>query len=419
MIDDVLPPKRQPNPSSRPKMRSERLAGHNSGAANSRLYESYQPSAPQSPEDDKEPQAQAEQSKKRFGKKTILLAILVVFLILGLVSAWYFLVKNQPDASPQPLISTAPKKTEPPKPTTVASPLSGMQVSPELAKRPVTAVMIENSPDSRPQSGLRDAGIIFEAIAEGGITRFATLFQEGQPAYIGPVRSLRPYYIDWVRPFDASVAHVGGSRDALDIIRSPGYKDLDQFFNGSFYSRIKERYAPHNVYTSFDRLSTLNSQKGFTSSNFTPFGRKPEQKLATPTAKTIDLTVSGFYYNANYAYDGVTNTYLRSQAGKPHVDVTSQTDPAPRQLNPKVVIALVMPFSTTKASDGWRTAYGTVGSGQMMVFQDGNVTAGTWSKSDIKSQFVFKNSAGQPILLNPGQTWLTVVDSASDIKYAP
>jgi hypothetical protein len=131
----------------------------------------------------------------------------------------------------------------------IYSQLTGKEVSEDDSKRPVTAIIIENSPDARPQSGLKNSGVVFEAIAEGGITRFLTLYQEDQPQLIGPVRSLRPYYIDWLAAFDPSVAHVGGSLNALQEIRNGSYKDIDQFSHADTYWRARDRYAPHNVYT--------------------------------------------------------------------------------------------------------------------------------------------------------------------------
>ena len=107
--------------------------------------------------------------------------------------------------------------------------------------------MIENSPDARPQSGLKAAGVVYEAIAEGGITRFMALYQTSKPELIGPVRSLRMYYLDWFAPYSASIAHVGGSLNALTEARSGKYRDLDQFFNSQTYWRASDRYAPHNV----------------------------------------------------------------------------------------------------------------------------------------------------------------------------
>ena len=132
-------------------------------------------------------------------------------------------------AKPQkaPDIVLAPR----PKPT-YYSPLTGKVVKTKAATTtPVTAIMIENSPDARPQSGLKDAEVVYEAVAEGGITRFLALYQQHHPQLIGPVRSVRMYYVDWLTPYNASVAHVGGSYRALQLVRNGSYRDIDQFFN--------------------------------------------------------------------------------------------------------------------------------------------------------------------------------------------
>ncbi|MBX4188824.1 DUF3048 domain-containing protein [Candidatus Saccharibacteria bacterium] len=247
-----------------------------------------------------------------------------LLLIFGVLSiGWFYFI--QPSSEPQLTLIRHPKPK--PKPVlTVASPLTGVQVQPELAKRPVTGIMIENSSEARPQSGLQDAGVVVEAIAEGGITRFMAIFQEGQPSYIGPVRSLRPYYIDFAAPFQASIVHVGGSPDALSAVRNGNYRDLDQFFNGSYFTRISARPAPHNVYTNFARLDALNHSKGYDSSLFTGWPRKADKKVATSTAKTIDVQISSPVYYSHYDYDPATNTYARSEGGAPHMELVSGAD---------------------------------------------------------------------------------------------
>lgn len=284
----------------------------------------------------------------------------------------------------------------------IYSPLTGSEVSEADSKRPVTAIMIENSPEARPQSGLKDGGVLFEAIAEGGITRFLVLYQEGQPQTIGPVRSVRPYYVDWLAAFDPTVAHVGGSANALKEIRNGSYKDIDQFFNASTYWRSKDRRAPHNVYTSFQKIDELAKQKGYKSSNFTGFPRKDDKKADTPTASTINVPISSALFNVSYTYEPTTNSYLRSQAGKPHVDREKG------QLNPKVVVVVESPMSIVM-EDGYREQIKTIGSGTVRVFQDGIVTEGTWSKTSKKDQITFKDTTGKTIDLNRGQTWITVV----------
>lgn len=341
-------------------------------------------------------------------KKRLATAGLIILLLALLGGGYYWYQKNQkPKEETKAVVAE-----EAPKPTTEASRLTGVQIEPAENQRAVTGVMIENSPDARPQSGLSSAGIVFEAVAEGGITRFLALYLEGKPTSIGPIRSARPYYLDWLLPFDASYAHAGGSPQALNEIKALKVKDMDQFANAGAYERSAKRYAPHNLYSSMDKLYGLAQSKGYTTSTFTSLTRKEkEAPIAVPTAKVIDLNISSYLYNVHYDYDVASNTYHRSQGGKPH------TEDGGGQLTPKVVIAVMMPRGI--ASDGTHTNYTTTGSGSILVFQDGGVVAGTWKKDSRTSQFVFSDSAGQPLALNPGQTWISMVNASSDVIYKP
>jgi hypothetical protein len=351
----------------------------------------------------------------RLGRNERFAIIGACLLIFGAAAiGWIYFI--QPKASPSLEIHKN-AKPKPVAPTTVPSPLSGYPVDPALAKRPVTGVMIENSVFARPQSGLQAAGAVFEAVAEGGITRFLALFQDSTPQYVGPVRSLRPYYIDFAAPFQASIAHVGGSPEALKEVRNGSYRDIDQFFNSAYYWRQNTRPAPHNVYTSFAKLDALNHSKGYNSSLFTSWPRKPEAKQAVPTAKTIDLQISSPDYYAHYDYDAASNSYLRSEGGAPHLNLLGPNDKSGVRLQPKVVVGLVMAYRIEP--DGLHSAYADSGSGAAYVFQDGGVTVGTWEKAGTTSQIAFKDSTGLPIKLNAGQTWLTIVGGANKIIYKP
>jgi Protein of unknown function (DUF3048) N-terminal domain/Protein of unknown function (DUF3048) C-terminal domain len=287
------------------------------------------------------------------------------------------------------------------------SPLTGNLVADQPATTAaVTGIMIENSPDARPQSGLKDAGVVFEAIAEGGITRFLALYQESKPQLIGPVRSVRMYYVDWVAAFNASVAHIGGSAGALAEVRNGNYRDIDQFFNSGAYYRATDRYAPHNVYTSFARLDALNAAKGYTSSAFTGFTRTDGKASDAPTASTVNVTISSPLYNSSYTYDKATNTYIRSQAGAPHVDRESG------QIAPSVVIAMRVD-ETTVFEDGYRQSIQAVGSGEATIFQNGTATTVTWSKPSRTSQITFTAADGKDVPLVRGQTWISAVPNGS------
>lgn len=335
-------------------------------------------------------------------KKLVIIGgiILSVLLIGGGITVAILL--NQPKEEPKSdtAVTKPELKPEPPK---YYSPLTGSLVDSEAAtKQAVTGIMIENSPDSRPQSGLKNSGVVFEAIAEGGITRFLVLYQEQKPKIIGPIRSVRMYYVDWVAAFNASVAHIGGSAAALAEVRNGNYRDIDQFFNAGTYWRATDRYAPHNVYTSFERIDALNAQRGYTSSTFTGFTRKDSKPSEAPTAGRVNVAISGPLYNSSYIYNTTTNTYDRSQAGAPH------TDREDGQISPKVVIVLKMKESRV-FEDGWREQIQTLGSGTGYIFQDGEAKQVTWTKSARAEQIKFTDENGSDVPLARGQTWITAI----------
>lgn len=328
---------------------------------------------------------------------TFALAAIGVLLVTGIIVT--ILLFQTPKRAGAPVASV--------KPTAAAkvfySPLTGVKVPDQAStQQAVTGIMIENSPDARPQSGIKQAGVVFEAIAEGGITRFLALYQEAKPQLIGPVRSVRLYYVDWVAPFQASIAHIGGSKFALDEVRNGNYRDIDQFFNAGSYWRASDRYAPHNVYTSFERLDALNQKKGYTTSTFTAWPRKDNTPAKTPTASVIDVKISGIPYNSHYQYDAASNTYLRSQGGAQHIDRESG------QIAPVTVIVMDTTMNLVM-EDGYREQITTIGSGRARVFQDGTVTEATWTKKDRGSQITFTDSTGKEISFNRGQTWITAV----------
>jgi hypothetical protein len=229
---------------------------------------------------------------------------------------------------------------------------------------------------------------------------------------------LRPYYLDFAAPFQASIVHVGGSPDALSRVRDGTYRDLDQFFNADYFRRVTSRDAPHNVYTSFAELDKLNQSKGYNSSQYTVWPRKVDKKLAVPTAKTIDIQISSPDFYSHYDYDPATNSYARSEGGAPHMELVSDDPNIPGvQIKPKVVIALVMDYGIN--ADGQHSEYSDTGSGTAYIFQDGGVTQATWNKADNSTIVDFKDSNGAALKLNAGQTWITLVGDPAKVIYAP
>lgn len=297
----------------------------------------------------------------------------------------------------------------------VPSTLTGSPVNPSYNARPVMAVMIENTPYARPQSGLSKAGVVFEALTEGGITRFLAIFQNHTPSSIGPVRSVRPYFLDWADGFDPVFVHVGGSQAGLAYINTLGIRNIDQISDSQPFTRITSRPAPHNVYTSLNALLSNASSNGWTSSNYQGFPRlSVAPKNNKPIITSIVMSPSYSTYESEYSYNQTSNTYLRSEDNTPLTDLSNN-----QTIAPKVVIAMIVPWSqgNLDTSNAYYSVYQDIGSGQAYIFQNGNVTIGQWSKTSPTSQISFTDTNGNIIKLDPGQTWITVLSDSSQLNY--
>jgi hypothetical protein len=131
------------------------------------------------------------------------------------------------------------------------------------------------------------------------------------------------------------------------------------------------------------------------------------------------LQEAGVVYEAiaEGGYDPKTNTYPRKEGGAAHINLKSASDRKGVRLSPKVVIALIMPYRI--ASDGQHSVYDDSGTGRAYFFQDGRVEIGSWEKGGIKDQIIFKTAEGKPMLLNAGQTWLTLLANKTMVGYGP
>ncbi len=333
---------------------------------------------------------------KTHPRRAIIIAVAFVLIITGIIT---YIVMSQPKQDKPRKVAEKVKQEPPMK---YYAPLTGVEVVDQAAtSKPVTAIMLENSPDARPQSGLKEAEVVYEAIAEGGITRFAALYQQNKPELIGPVRSIRPYYIDWVVPYNASFAHSGGSARATQEINSGAHRNIGQPTNAAYYWRATDRFAPHNVYTSSAKLDELNQAKGYTSSSPKGFVRG-EATLSETPASIVNVTISSPTFNSSYAYDSASKQYLRSQGGAPHLDREKG------QIAASVVIVLNV-NETREFQDTTREVITTLGSGPVTIFQNGTVITGTWNRATRDDQYTFVDTTGKPVTLAAGMTWVTAI----------
>jgi DUF3048 family protein len=339
-------------------------------------------------------------------------AVVVLILLGGGGVAWWKLVADASKPAPKAAVVVKPK---PPAP--IYDPLTGLAVpTTAAAQQPVIGVMIENLyPDARPQSGLGEAGVVYEALAEGGITRFLAIFQEPLPPSIGPVRSLRPYYLDWGLEYGIPVAHAGGSQPALAAVPTSGLKDINALvYDGSYFFRTTDREAPHNLYTDDQKLAALDTKLGFASApTFKPLPRKADKAEAKPTHPTIKINFSSSPYAVEYDFNPAADDYLRSMGGAPHIERNTG-----QQIQVKNVVVEFVPTSYATQDDGKpETDLNLIGQGQALVFEDGGVTPGTWNKSSASAQTQLLDASGKPITFNRGTTWYEVVPTITTVSY--
>jgi hypothetical protein len=338
-------------------------------------------------------------------KKPILIGGGVVLaLLLGLLV--YNFVKSDTVDRTDP---NSTSEVSEPEIVLVASPLTGIEVTPDLAERPTVAAVVENSPEARPQSGLVEAGAIYEFLVEAGITRFVAVHQEQMAEKVGPIRSLRTQFIDVILGYDAGIAHDGGDPKALTDFAQLAGRDLA---GGGIYWRSTDRWAPHNEYTSGEGAFNLMYERGYNSSEYDPWQRKDDAPLEVPTASSITIEPSSYLYHIDYKYDPTSNTYARSMADQLHKDKETGA-----VISPNVVIAMKAPHRIVDSAG--HQGIDLVGTGDAWVFQDGGVVKGKWKKSSRSTNFSFVDSEGKAIKLNTGQAWVTVIPTDRTVDYTP
>ncbi len=290
------------------------------------------------------------------------------------------------------------------------NPLTGAKLEAPMSTLPsVTAVMVENSSDAWPLVGLDQAFLVIEAPAEGMIPRFELFFApDAVVPKIGPVRSARPYYIDWAQQFGALYAHVGGSPDALEKLKTANVTNFDQFFNGDyFYRDTATRFAPHNVYTTIANL--LDAETNVVTMippNYKYFTFKDDAPSGQTESLKVDWT-SASAYDFIWKYDATTNEYTRQQG-----DTSNWLEHGAKAVANNVV---VLESEMKVLDEKGRRYIKTVGSGPAMIAQDGQVITVIWSKESETAPLRFLDDAGKEIKMNAGKTWLEVVPSLSQV----
>jgi hypothetical protein len=316
--------------------------------------------------------------------------------------------KAKPIAIPNPNQS-APAETKPPEnmPQKYFSPYTGEEVNKEILDNIAVLAIVENSINARPQSGLNAADIVYETLAEGGIPRFIALFQKNKAEKVGPIRSARSYFLDISKEYNLPFAHCGGSEEALVKIKNENLMSMNEMTYSSPYWRDKERNAPHNLYTSTEKLRELVKTKNFikTPTVKLKFDKSYWDSNKLSPATEVFLKINKFY-NTSYTYkDGV---YLKSMDGK---SSTNKEDKLPLAFK-NIVVQIT---SIKIQADGDHLDIALVGEGEGYVISNGKFTKMHWSKKDATSQTILTNEQGNDLPLIPGNTWWNIVDKSTVI----
>lgn len=349
-------------------------------------------------------------------RKRLIFIIVLGLVLIGAVGTNLYFMLKEPATTP---ITTVKKAKNEFASSVVPSPLDGTMIDSATALKHPLAIVIENHTDARPQSGLDKASIVYEAIAEGGITRFLALFSNNEAEKVGPVRSARTFFVDWAHGYNAFLAHVGGNIDALDKIQAEKTLDLDQFRYPSSYWR---EYAAglateHTMYTSTVKLREQAAKNNYSNANnFSLYKFKDEptetEKAVLPESQTVDLNISSAQYNVQFVYDKASNSYKRNMAGKPHTDKVSKN-----QINPKNVIVMTVARKAvlTRINEpGYEMT--TVGTGTAKIFLDGKTITGKWKKNTSADREIFYDEAGNEIVFNRGSFWITIIPPESSVN---
>ncbi len=349
-------------------------------------------------------------------------------------------------------------------PKTEVCPLTGELFTVEERKiweqrRPLT-VMIENHKDSRPQSGLGNADIVYEAVAEGGITRFMAVFYcnavrgAANKYDIGPVRSARSYFVDIASEYAdyPLYTHVGGANCSAETPGGPctsnpkvmaieqiaGYGwnnkgtwgDLSQFSLPYKVCRREEertgttKATEHTVYCSTTELWNVAALRGLTNitqAKQVPWDKKfkswsynqPDKASSSPEVSNISFNFWSGYadYAVSWKYDQENNQYLRYNRGEELIDFNFNETVTAKN----IVVQYVK--ETRNVDKHMHNIYEVSGKGTGILYQNGQKTDITWAKVDRTARTVYKDKSGKEVNFVPGTTWIEILPLNTKINY--
>lgn len=323
---------------------------------------------------------------------------------------------HMPTLPPTPTMTPSPTATRPPTPL-AASERAFARGS--AHRRPIV-VMIDNHPDSYPQSGLDNATMVVEALAEFGVTRYMAVFVPGispDTVVIGPVRSTRTYFVQWAMGFNAVYVHAGGSPEGLQLAETAAeLANMDALRSEAetYFYRSTTRVAPYNLYISLESILRFGddtsagrfdpSEQGYLFQPDKPAEQRPE-------SQRIDYFFLYAEDPVGWTYDPQTNGYVRTRRGQPHRDAQSG-----KQLWFKNIIVMEVAEAPIPGDDKGRIEQQVIGEGRARLFADGIEREVYWRKPSAAAPLRFYDAQSQEITLTDGTIWVAVLPSLNHLS---
>lgn len=339
-------------------------------------------------------------------KKTLL-----VFLLCGLLLVLCTCGKQEEPAA----VDTATPAVTPiatPKPIPEPTPIifNPDFVVPDSSKRPV-AVMIDNQGERvLPQGGIAQAQIVYEIIVEYYITRYMAVFWDTLPEMVGPVRSSRHYFLDYVLEHDAIYTHAGGSTYAYKDIPKLKIQNIDyQVHSSAFWDLTKDIKNWQDSYTSKERIEKFISDKKYREDPKMPLHFSYHDEFTVPKDGTVakDIFIkfsSGNTSTCGFIYDEEQKAYLRSRMGEVHIDRNTE-----EQIRTTNIIVIKISSPLIEGDTYGRRNLLNIGNGKGYYITGGKAIPIEWSKSARDAQTQYTTEDGKPLALNRGQTWIEIV----------
>lgn len=286
--------------------------------------------------------------------------------------------------------------------------LDGVMVPAGLDALAPRAVVIENHPDARPLSGVSQASLVIEAPVEGSITRLLAFFAPSTTVMeVGPVRSARPYFVDFADAWNATFFHVGGSPEALEKIQAmPSFADVNEFAYSRYFWRDEGRHAPHNVYTRESLMDEAVIKKEQAAAKIDDAWHFKDKASSTERGDIKKIAVPfGGSFNVTWNFDSERGVYVRSQGANTQIDRGGAN-----QVEADNVI--VIKTEQTVLDSVGRLRIRTTGNGQAIAYRDGKRFALRWNRS-AGQPIRFESTDGSEFIFNRGKTWIEVATNDS------